>query len=64
MRVSDPAPFARGLAVAAASLVGIPAACRWIEDSVTHAHTAYGNPAVLLIAVLILGIARKTAPVK
>jgi len=44
VRVPDPIPVAKGLAVAAACLAGIPAACRWIE----------GHPAMGFVALLVL----------
>jgi hypothetical protein len=48
MRVPDPAPVAKGLAVAAASLAGIPAICRWIEN-----HPALGLVAVVVLAARV-----------
>src|ERR1022692_3130966 len=44
MRIADPTPVARGLAVAVACLAGIPAACRWIEAC----------PALGFVALLLL----------
>ncbi|HUB79902.1 MAG TPA: hypothetical protein VMB03_13940 [Bryobacteraceae bacterium] len=44
MRIPDPVPAAKGMAVAAACLAAIPAACRWIE----------AHPAVGLVAVLVV----------
>ena len=53
MRIPDPTPVARGLAVAAASLAGIPAVCRWIEDGSAHLH-GYQAIGVAVLAVLVL----------
>jgi hypothetical protein len=44
MRIADPTPVAKGLAVAAACLVGIPTVCRFVET-----HPALGFAALLVI---------------
>lgn len=56
MQILDPVPVAKGLLVAAVCLLGIPAVCRWIEDSVAQARGASEYPAIgisLLILVLV-----------
>lgn len=49
MQVPNPAPAAKGLAVAAARLVAIPAVCRWIENA-----PALGVAVLLLVMVRII----------
>ena len=49
MQVPDPTPAAKGLAVAAACLVAIPAVCRWIENA-----PALGLAMLLLAMVRII----------
>jgi hypothetical protein len=59
MRIADPTPVAKGLAVAAACLVGIPAVCRWIEVSVAQSG---GYPAMGLAALVLLAGTRCVRP--
>jgi len=55
MQIPNPAPVAKGLAIAVATLVAIPATCRWIE-----AHPAMGIFA--LLALTRFGASRSSLP--
>lgn len=61
MRVVDPTSLLKGVLVMAACLVGIPAVCRWIEDSVAQAHGAYEYPAIGISLLILMAATRLTA---
>ena len=53
MQIADPTPVAKGLAVAAACLVGIPTVCHFVE-----AHPALGFVALLVMLRLATPVTR------